>query len=157
MLHFITPEYFFVESIFQHIFFVPTCPEMSWISNTHSNTELLLTGQSSLYARMERQQVVVRICSAAICTYTRYAVPQVSIYQDLYVRMEYIGTATSCIFNRTAVQHAVFKPGMLYHTQVCTRYGSVVNVVTWYLPAAILRLLLLLHAVADALYWCCSI
>ena len=62
----------------------------------------------------------------------RMELPQVAVqqHQDLYVRMEYIGTATSCIFNRTAVQHAVFKPGMLYHTQVCTRYGSVVNVVT---------------------------
>ena len=49
-------------------------------------------------------------------------VPYVSGPGDLYVRMEYIGTATTCI-NSTSAQCSVFIAGTRYAVpQVCTRY-----------------------------------
>ena len=84
------------------------------------------------------------------------------VYQDFYVRMEYIGTATSCIFNRTAVHCSVFIPGMLlyntdmYQVPVCC-YCCITYRLVLLLICCDCCTLLLLHAAVDILYWCCSV
>ena len=125
--------YYFVECILAQsssIFF--SCQSVWKYHECSYRTVTYLSGQTDfcmyewnclkLYLVVQPQYNAMYLCQVCCTTGT---------YQGFYVRMEYIETATSCIFNSTTVQCSVFIPGMLlYHTRVCTRYRYVVTVVT---------------------------